>query len=294
MRIFITGATGFVGKQVVIELIRAGHAVLGLARSNEATDALSAIGADAHPGDLDDLDALRSGAEESDAAIHLGFDPDFSKFAATCVIDQRAIEALGFAMVGSNKPLIVPNGIAGLVRPWHVLTELDDVPQNFPFPRVSEQTALRLASTGIRASVIRLPQVHDTVKHGLVTRLVAVARSKGVSAYVNEGRNRWPAAHVSDVASLFRLVVEANEAGAKYHAVAEEGVETRVLAEVIGRVLNLPTKSLTAEEARSHFGPLSMFVGEDMSASAAQTKAKMNWTPTGPTLIADLEHVTDN
>jgi nucleoside-diphosphate-sugar epimerase len=181
--------------------------------------------------------------------------------------------------------------MAGLAPSGRVLTEHDDVPGNYKFLRASEQTALRLALQGVLASVIRLPQVHNTVKQGLITRLIEVARSKGVSAYVNKGLNRWPAAHVSDVARLFWLVLEASEAGAKYHAVAEEGVEMRVIADTISRILSVPTKSLTAEEARDHFGSLSMFVSEDMPASAIATRKKIHWHPTGPALITDLEQM---
>jgi nucleoside-diphosphate-sugar epimerase len=291
MRIFMTGATGFVGAEVAHELINSGHKVLGLARSKEAAAALAAIGADAHSGSLENLDSLRSGADASDAVIHLGFNTDYSKFRENCEIEQHAIEAIGSAIIGSGKPLIVTNGMAGLAHSGQLLTEHDDVPESFRFPRVSEQTALRLASQGVLASVMRLPQVHNTVKQGLITRLIEVARSKGLSAYVNEGLNRWPAAHVSDVARLFRLVAEASEAGEKYHAVAEEGVEMRVIAGVIGRILNVPMKSLTAGEAQDHFGPLIMFVSEDMPASAVATRRKMRWHPTGPTLITDLEQV---
>jgi len=291
MRVFTTGATGFVGSHAVRELISRGHKVLGLTRSKDAAASLAATGADAHYGTLENLDSLRSGADASDAVIHLGYNPDFSKFRESCEIDRKAIEAIGSAIAGSSKPLIVPNGIAGLAPPGRVLTEDDDVPANYRFPRASEQTALRLASQGVLASVIRLPQVHNTVKQGLVTRLIEVARSKGVSAYVNDGLNRWPAAHVSDVARLIRLALEAPEAGAKFHAVAEEGVEIRIIASVIGRILGVPEKSLTAEEARTHFGPLSMFVSEDMPASSIATRKKMGWQPTGPTLIADLEQI---
>jgi len=291
MRVFVTGSTGFVGTQVIRELVSAGHQVFGLARSDDAAASLAAIGAKAHLGTLENLDSLRSGVDASDAVIHLGFNPDFSKFKESSEIDQKAIEAMGSAIAGSGKPLIVPNGIAGLAPSGHLVTEDDDVPESYRFPRVSEQTALRLASEGIRASVIRLPQVHNTLKQGLVTRLIQVARSKGVSAYVGEGLNRWPAGHVSDVARLFRLVLQAGEAGAKYHAVAEEGVELRVIAGVISRIFSLPLKSLTAEEARNYFGPLSMFVSEDMPASAHKTKAQLGWAPSGPTLIADLERI---
>lgn len=289
MRVFVTGATGFVGSHVVKELIGAGHKVLGLSRSRNSADLLAAAGADAHPGTLENLESLRNGADASDAVIHLGFNPDFSKFAAGCEIDRRAIEAIASAIAGSDKPLIVPNGIAGLARAGRVLTEHDDVPEDYSLPRVSEQTTLRLASHGVCASVIRLAQVHDAVKQGLVTGLIAVARAKGVSAYVGEGLNRWSAVHVLDVARLVRLVVEAGEAGATYHAVAEEGVQLRAIAEVIGRRLGVPVTSLTQGEARAHFGPLSMFVGQDMAASGVATQQKMGWHPTGPSLIADLE-----
>jgi nucleoside-diphosphate-sugar epimerase len=291
MRVFITGATGFVGAQVVRELINTGHQVLGLARSKDAAASLAAIGADAHPGTLEDLDSLRRGADVSDAVIHLGFNPDFSKFRENCEIDQRAIEAIGSVIAGSGKRFIVPNGIAGLMPSGQVATENDDVPKDYRFPRASEQTALGLVSKGVSAAVIRLPQVHNTIKQGLVTRLIEVAWNKVVSAYVHDGLNRWPAAHVSDVARLFRLVLQSSEAGAKYHAVAEEGIEMRVIAGVIGRILGVPIRSLSAEEARVHFGPLSMFVSEDMPASAVATKKKMDWNPTGPTLTADLDQI---
>ncbi|HUC16141.1 MAG TPA: SDR family oxidoreductase [Acetobacteraceae bacterium] len=291
MRVFVTGATGFVGSHVVRELLSNGHKVLGLARSTGVVAALNNVGADAHLGSLEDVDCLRRGANDADAVVHLAYNPDFSKFRESSEVDRKAIEAMGAAIAGSAKPLIVPNGIAGLGTPGHIITENDDVPSNYRFPRVSEQTALGLASRGILATVIRLPQVHNTVKQGLVSRLVQVARAKGLSAYIGDGRNRWPAAHVSDVARLFRLVLETPEAGAKYHAVAEEGVELRVIAGVISRVLGVPEKSISAEEAQQHFGPLSMFVGEDMPASAHETKRKMAWNPQGPTLIADLERI---
>jgi len=291
MRVFVTGATGFVGAHVVRELIGAGHKVLGLARSKNTADVLAAMGAESHSGTLENLDSLRSGAGASDAVIHLGFGADFSKFKESSESDRLAIEALGSVIAGSDKPMIVPNGIAGLVPPGLVATENDDVPTDYRFPRASEQTALGLVSQGVRASVIRLPQVHDTIKQGLVTRAIAVAREKGVSAYVGEGLNGWSAAHISDVARLFRIVLEKGEAGAKYHAVSEEGVPMHAIAEAIGRGLAVPVKSLTQEEASAHFGPLSMFIGQDMLASSAITQQKMGWHPAGPGLIADLERI---
>jgi nucleoside-diphosphate-sugar epimerase len=291
MRVFVTGATGFVGSAVVKELISAGHGVLGMARSDEGAKALAANGAEVHRGSLEDLDSLGKGARVSDAVLHLGFIHDWSKFAENCEVDRRAIEALGSALAGSNKLLIVTAGTGGLAGPGQTSTEDDDVPANFPFPRVSEQTVLSLK--GVRASVIRLPQVHDTVKQGLVTYAVQVAREKGVSAYVGDGHNRWAAAHISDVARLYRLALEKNEAGAKYHAVAEEGVPLRDIAEVIGRRLKLPVKSIAPEECQAFFGWLAMFMGHDLLASSEKTRKKLSWNPTGPGLIADLEPVSD-
>ena len=289
MRIFVTGATGFIGSSVVPELINAGHQVLGLTRSDAGAKALAAAGAQAHRGELTDLDSLRKGAAQSDGVIHLAFVHNFSKFQENCEIDKRAIEALGSVLAGSDRPLIVTSGTAGLGAPGQLATEDLDVPPNFPYPRVSEQTALSLK--GVKASVVRLPQVHDPVKQGLVTYLIAVAREKGVSAYVGEGRNRWSAAHVSDVARLYRLVLDKNEAGAKYHAVAEEGVSMRDIAEVISRGSKIPVKSVSPEEAGSHFGWLAVFATHDLQASSAITRKKLGWNPTGPGLIADLEQM---
>jgi len=289
MRVFVTGATGFIGTPVVKELIAAGHNVLGMARSDEGANSLAAIGAEVHRGSLEDLDSLRKGATASDAVIHLAFIHDWSKFVENCEIDRRAIEALGSVLAGSDRPLIVTAGTAGIAGPGQIATEDDVVPPNFPFPRVSEQTALSLR--GVRASVMRLPQVHDTVKQGLVTLAVAVAREKGVSAYVGEGRNRWAAAHISDVARLYRLALEMNEAGAKYHAVAEEGVPMLDIAEAIGRGVKAPVKSISQEEASAHFGYLAMFMSHDLLASSEKTRKKLGWNPTGPGLIADLERL---
>ena len=289
MRVFVTGATGFLASAVVPVLLGAGHSVLGLARSDSSAQALAAAGAEAHRGDLEDLDSLRSGAAASDAAIHLGFGEDFSRFQENSQIDKRAIEALGAALAGSDKPLLVPNGLIGLTPPGQVATEHDNIPEDYKFPRVSEQTALGLVPQGVHAVVVRLPQVHNTTKQGLVTGLTGVARKNGVSAFVGDGANRWSAAHVSDVARLFLLVLENGEAGAKYHAVAEEGVPLREIADAIGRGLNVPVTSLSPEEAPAHFGWLSMFAGYDAPASGAWTQERLDWHPTGPGLIADLE-----
>lgn len=286
MRVFVTGATGFIGTPVVKELIAAGHEVLGLTRSDEGTKALIAIGAEVHRGSLEDLESLRQGAAAADGVIHLGFIHDWSKFAECCEIDRRAIEAIGAVLAGSDKPFLVTAGLPGLAGPGEVTTEDHVAPPDFPFPRVSEQAALSLKDVNV--SVVRLPQVHNTVKQGLVPLLIQIAREKGVSAYVGEGRNRYSAAHVLDVAHLYRLVLEKHEAGSRYHAVAEEGIPMREIAEAIGRGLKLPVVSLPSAEAQTHFGWMGTLAGADILASSAITQRKLNWKPTGPGLIADM------
>jgi nucleoside-diphosphate-sugar epimerase len=288
MKIFITGATGFIGSAIIPELIGAGHKVLGLTRSDAGAKTLAAAGAEVHRGDLEDLESLRSGAASSDGVIHCAFNHDFSKFKDNCEMDQRAIEALGAALAGSDRPLIVSAGI-GPLAPGRLATEDMEPAAHSVMPRVSEQSAMALRSQGVNVAVMRLPQVHNTVKQGLITYLVALGREKGVSAYLGDGRNRWAASHVSDTARLYRLALEKREAGAKYHAVAEEGVALRDIAEVIGRGLKVPVVALSAEEAPGHFGWLAMFAGIDMPASSAQTQQRLSWHPTGPGLIADLE-----
>jgi nucleoside-diphosphate-sugar epimerase len=290
MRVFITGATGFIGSAVIPELINAGHQVIGLARSDAGAKSLAAIGADVQRGSLDDLESLRKGAMGSDAVIHLAFIHDFSKFQENCEIDKRAIEALGSVLAGSDRPLIVTTGIAGLGGPGQVATEDQEVTPNFPYPRVSEQTALALKN--VSASIVRLPQVHNTVKQGLITYLIALAREKGLSAYVGEGGNRWAAGHVLDTARLYKLALEKNERGAKYHAVGEEGVPMRDIAETIGRGLKVPVKSMSAEEAKTHFGWLAMFAGLDLLASSALTQKRLSWHPAGPGLLEDLDRAS--
>ncbi|WFU66517.1 SDR family oxidoreductase [Bradyrhizobium brasilense] len=292
MRVFVTGATGFIGTPVVKDLIAAGHQVLGVARSDEGANAISAIGAEVLRGSLEDLDSLRKGASASDAVIHLGFVHDWSNFAKSCEIDRRAIEALGSVLAGSDRPLIVTGGLAGLAAPGQIATEDQTISPDFPFPRVSEQTALSLK--GVRASAMRLPQVHDPVRQGLITPLIAVYREKGACAYLGDGQNRWPAAHVLDVARLYRLAIEKAEPNARYHAVAEEGVSMRDIAETIGRRLNLPVKSIAPQEAQAFFGWLGTFAAYDMAASSEQTRRKLGWQPTGPGLIADLEQLIDS
>ncbi|MCM0084335.1 SDR family oxidoreductase [Geomonas sp. Red32] len=291
MRVFVTGATGFIGIAVVRELVSAGHEVLGLARSDAGAHSLADAGADAHRGSLEDLDSLRSGASASDAVIHLAFVHDFSRFQENCEIDRRAIEALGSVLAGSARPLIVTAGTAGLAGPGQVATENDTVPPDFPFPRVSEQAALALLPKGVSSAVVRLPQVHDTVRQGLVSYAVAIAKEKVVSAYVGEGGNRWSAAHVLDVARLYRLALEKHQPGARYHAVAEEGVRMREVAEAIGRGLQVPVVSLSGDEAQAHFGWLTMFASHDLMASSLLTRERLGWSPVGPGLIEDLERM---
>ncbi len=292
MRIFVTGATGFIGSAIVPELINAGHKVLGLTRSEEGARSLIAAGAEAHRGELEDLESLRSGAAQSDGVIHVAFDHDFSNFVANCEKDRRAIEALGAALTGTDRPLVITSGTGmGNAVPGEPATE-DIFNLNHPNPRkASELAGLAAAERGVNVSVVRLPQVHDPVKQGLITYAVSIAREKGVSAYVGDGGNRWPAVHVLDAARLYRLAVEKQEAGSRYHAVAEEGVPTRDIAEVVGRGLKLPVVSLSPEEAPSHFGWLAAFAGLDMPASSAQTQERLGWRPTGPGLLFDLEQM---
>ena len=292
MRIFLTGATGFIGAAIVPELINAGHQVLGLKRSEAGAQSLIAAGAEVHRGDLEDLESLRSGAAQSDGVIHCAFDHDFSKFLANCAKDTRAIEALGAALSGSDRPLVITSATGmGTTLPGEPATE-DVFNSAHPNPRVaSELAGAALSAAGVNVSVVRLPQVHDTVKQGLITPAVELARAKAVSAYVGDGQNRWPAAHISDVARLYRLALEKRQPGARYHAVAEEGIALRDIADVIGRGLKVPVVSLSVEKAATHFGWLAAFAGVDVPASSAQTQARLGWHPTGPGLIADLEQM---
>jgi nucleoside-diphosphate-sugar epimerase len=292
MRVFVTGATGFIGSAVVPELIGAGHQVLGLTRSEAGAKSLLAAGAEVHRGDLEDLDSLRRGAAASDGVIHLAFNHDFSHFVENCEMDRRVIETIGSVLAGSDRPLLITSGTGmGNLVPGQPATE-DHFNPDHPNPRkASELAGMSVAERGVNVSVVRLPQVHDPVKQGLITPAIELAREKGVSAYVGDGRNRFPAAHVLDTARLYRLALEKQDAGSRYHAVAEEGVPVRDIAEVIGRGLKVPVVSLSPEEAAVHFGWLGAFMGYDMPASSALTQQRLGWHPTGPGLIADLEQM---
>lgn len=293
MRVFVTGATGFIGIQVVHELIAAGHQVIGLSRSDDKAGALISAGAEVHRGSLEDLESLKQGAARSDGVIHLAFNHDFTKFATNCEDDRRAIRALGGALAGSDRPLIVTSGtgIANTVPGQPAMEDGAVIGSNVISRAASEEAAAAVAAEGGNVSVMRLPQVHDTRRQGLITQAIMIAREKGVCAYIGDGRNRWPAAHVLDTARLYRLALEKAERGAKYHAVAEEGVPLKDIAETIGRRLKLPVKSVAGEEAQAYFGWLAMFAGRDSPASSAQTRKKLGWQPTGPGLIADLERL---
>lgn len=293
MRVFVTGATGFIGSRIVPELISAGHQVLGLARSDAGAQSLAAAGAQVQRGDLENLDSLRNGAAASDAVIHTAFRHfqhfrhDWTRFAENCEVDKRAIETIGAVLRGSSRPFIVTSGVG--VAHGRVATEDDPpIPPSATYPRASEATAVALLEQGVHALVMRLPQVHDTVKQGLITPLVAIARSQGVSAYVGDGNNRWPAVNVVDAARLYRLALEKGTAGARYHAVAEEGVPLRDIATAISHGLNVPVISIAPEQAQEHFGFLGFFAGWDAQTSSAQTRAELGWNPSGPDLLTDL------
>jgi nucleoside-diphosphate-sugar epimerase len=291
MRVFVTGATGFIGSAVVRELLDAGHEVTGLARSDQGAAALAAAGAEVHRGSLEDLARVRSGAAAADGVIHTAYIHDFSEnndAAAYARVDRRAIETIGEALAGSGRPLVVASGLVH--TPGRPATEEDDAPDNPAYPRVSEPAALSLAGRGVRVSVVRLPpSVHGEGDHAFVPALIGIARAKGLSAYVGDGSNRWAAVHRLDAAHLFRLALEAAPAGARLHGVDDEGVPFRDIAEVIGRHLNLPVTALSPGEAQGHFGLFALFASMDAPASSVLTRKQLGWDPTHPALIPDLD-----
>lgn len=289
MRIFVTGAPGFIGSELVPELIKAGHSVLGLTRSDAGAEKLRAAGAEVLHGNIEDLDSLRKGAADSEGVIHLAFNHDFSQFQKNCDDDRKAIEAIGEVLLGSKRPFVITSGTA-IAANVDGKPSTEDAPTASWNPRAASEAAVKdLTARGVNISVVRLPQVHNTRKQGLVPYLLAVAREKGVSAYIGDGSNRWPAAHVSDVARLYRLVFEKAKPGAIYHAVDEEGVTMKAIVEAHGRGLKVPVVSIKPEEAEAHFGWLARFAGHDMPSSSALTRQTLNWKPTGPGLIADLD-----
>jgi nucleoside-diphosphate-sugar epimerase len=292
MRVFLTGATGFIGSHIVPELLAAGHRILGMTRSDAGAKALAEAGVEPYRGVLEDLESLRAGAAQADAVIHTAFDHDFSNFVANCEKDQRAIRALGGALAGSGRALVITSGTGmGSATLGQTATE-DVINADNPNPRVaSELAGQEMSKAGVKVVVVRLPQVHDARKQGLVSPYIDIARKQGVAAYIGDGRNRWPAAHVSDVARLYRLAVEQGQAGERFHAVDEEGVPAHEIAAVVGAGLGVPVVSLSPVQAQAHFGWLGAFVGMDLPASSAWTRERLGWRPEGPGLIADLKQM---
>ena len=291
MRVFVTGATGFIGTAIVQELIGASYQVLGLARSDASAQKLIDAGAEAHMGNLEDLDSLRSGVAQSDGVIHAGFIHDFTRFQEVCLVDKIAIETIGEVLAGSDCPFIVTSGTA-LVSPGKLATEDIIPPFNPAWPRASEQTADAVAALGVRAAAIRLsPSVHgDEDKHGFIPILVNIAREKGVSAYVGEGLNQWNAVHRLDAAHLYRLALENAVPRTRFHGSAEEAITVKTIAEAIGKQLNIPVVSVAPEAAAEHFGWFSHMAAIDCPASSRRTQEQLTWHPTHSTLLADIEN----
>lgn len=289
MRVFLTGATGFIGSHIIPELLGNGHQVSGLARSDAGARSLASLGVDVHRGTLEDLDSLRAGAAQADAVIHTAFDHEFTNFVANCEKDRSVITALGHVLEGSDRPLLITSGVGlGDNGPGRPATE-DTFNHHHPNPRIaSEQAGHALLDAGVDVRVVRLPQVHDTVKQGLISPFVEIAREKGEAAYVGDGTNRWSAGHVLDVAKLYALVLDHGRKGARYHAVGEEGVAARTIVEAVAAGLGVPVVSVPPAKASDYFGWFGIFAGLDMLASSAWTRAELGWTPTGPGLIADL------
>lgn len=289
MRIFVTGATGWIGSAVIPELHNAGYKVLGLARSDAGAASVAALGAEVRRGDLDDVDGLSAAAAASDGVVHLGYNHDFSRMEAAAHTDLAAINAIGAALAGTDRPFVIASGVLGLAS-GRAATE-QDVPDPSLHPRIAgAQAALSFATRGVRASAVRFaPTVHGVGDHGFIATLVGIAREKGVSGYIGDGANRWPAVHRFDAANLVRLAVDSAPAGTASHAVAEEGVPARTIAEAIGRGLDLPVVSVPADQASQHFGWMARFFGTDCWASNTVTRERFGWTPVQPGLIADLE-----
>lgn len=288
MRVFVTGATGWVGSAVVEELIAGGHEVTGLARSDTSAGQLVAMGASVVRGAMENLDVLRSAAAGTDGIIHMAFNHDWSRFAENCLADKAAIETLGAALEGTAKPLLVTSGVA-LLAPGRLATEEDAAPPvTASFPRASEAVVENLRARGIRAAAVRLaPSVHGVGDHGFVPRLAGIARDKGISAYIGDGQNRWPAVHRRDAARLFCLALDRPDAG-PFHAVAEEGVALKDIAEAIGRRFDLPVESVPVAEARTQFGWFAPFAGLDAPTSSTRTRSTLGWQPKERDLRADL------
>jgi nucleoside-diphosphate-sugar epimerase len=292
MRVFLTGATGFIGSRVLPELLAAGHQVVGLTRSDAGARALQAAGAEAYRGTLEEPQGLQDGAAQADAVIHTAFDHDFARFVDNCEKDRRVIQALGDGLAGSDRPLIITSGVGlGATQPGQTATEAV-FDRDSRHPRAaSEQAGEALLQQGINVSVVRLPQVHDTVKQGLISPYIELAKRQGRVGYVGEGVNRWSAAPVADVARLYALALAHAQPGVRHHAVAEEGVPMRQIAETIAAGLNLPLVSLEGDAVADYFGWMTLFAGADMLASSAQTRARLGWQPTGPGLIEDLKRM---